>query len=173
MNFQHPTVTHASQLEEHSRWRQYLRGIRELQLLEAPKSVVQEFRYKAARDCFLAYCDIMKGGDLKVAPFHEIIASAFEDLFDRKYRRVIISCPPRSGKSMLSTMFLSWLLGKDERTQHILASYGASLSQKFHREAVIMMKTKESSQSFRDSTETLSMTWLVGGIYWQLLWGAF
>ena len=148
MNFQHPTVTHASQLEEHSRWRQYLRGIRELQLLEAPKSVVQEFRYKAARDCFLAYCDIMKGGDLKVAPFHEIIASAFEDLFDRKYRRVIISCPPRSGKSMLSTMFLSWLLGKDERTQHILASYGASLSQKFHREAVIMMKTTSYKRIF-------------------------
>jgi predicted phage terminase large subunit-like protein len=148
MNFQHPTITHASQLEEKSRWRKYLRGIKELQLLEAPRSVVQDYRYKAARDCFLAYCDIMKGGDLKVAPFHEIIASAFEDLYERKYRRLIISCPPRSGKSMLSTMFLSWLLGKDERTQHILASYGASLSQKFHREAVIMMKTHHYKKIF-------------------------
>jgi predicted phage terminase large subunit-like protein len=83
----------------------------------------------------------MKNGDLKVSPFHEIIASAFEDLYERRYNRLIISCPPRSGKSMLSTMFLAWLLGKDERTQHILASYGASLSQKFHREAVVMMKT--------------------------------
>jgi len=38
-------------------------------------------------------------------------------------------------------MFLAWLIGKDEKTQHILASYGASLSQKFHRDAVIMMKS--------------------------------
>lgn len=148
ITYQHPTVNHASELEEKSRWRIYKRGIRELELLEAPKSVIQEFRYKAARDCFLAFCDIMKNGDLKVAPFHEIIGSAFEDLFDRKYRRVIISCPPRSGKSMLSTMFLAWLVGKDERTQHILASYGAALSQKFHREAVVMMKTPQFKRIF-------------------------
>lgn len=141
MNFRAPTITHASQLEEKSRWRKYTRGIRELELLEAPRSVIQDFRFKAARDCFLAFCDIMKNGDLNVSPFHEIIASAFEDLYERRYNRLIISCPPRSGKSMLSTMFLAWLLGKDERTQHILASYGASLSQKFHREAVVMMKT--------------------------------
>jgi predicted phage terminase large subunit-like protein len=148
MTFQHPSITHASQLDEKSRWRKYKRGIRELELLEAPKSVIQEFKYKAARDCFLAFCDIMKNGDLKVAPFHEIIASAFEDLFERRYRRLIISCPPRSGKSMLSTMFLAWLLGKDERTQHILASYGATLSQKFHREAVVMMKTPSYKKIF-------------------------
>ena len=150
MNLQLPSITHASQLDEKSRWRKYQNGIRELKLLEAPKSVVQDYRYKAASDCFLAFCDIMKGGDLKVAPFHEIIASAFEDLFDRKYRRLIISCPPRSGKSMLSTMFLAWLLGKDERTQHILASYGSSLSQKFHREVVIMMKTAHYKRIFPD-----------------------
>ena len=148
MTFQHPSITHASQLEEKSRWRKYKRGIRELELLEAPRSVVQEFRHKAARDCFLAFCDIMKNGDLKVAPFHEIIASAFEDLFERRYRRLIISCPPRSGKSMLSTMFLAWLIGKDEKTQHILASYGATLSQKFHREAVVMMKTPSYKKIF-------------------------
>jgi predicted phage terminase large subunit-like protein len=139
--YQPPSITHARELEEKSRWRMYKRGIRELELLEAPKSVIQEFRYKAARNCFLAFCDLMKNGDLKVAAFHEIIGSAFEDLFDRRYRRLIISCPPRSGKSMLSTMFLAWLLGKDERTQHILASYGSTLSQKFHREAVVMMKS--------------------------------
>lgn len=146
--WEHPTITHASQLEEKSRWRIFKRGLRELELLEAPKSVIQEYRYQAARNCFLCFCDIMKNGDLQVAPFHEIIASAFEDLYDRKYRRLIVSCPPRSGKSMLSTMFLAWLLGKDEKTQHIIASYGAALSSKFHREVVNMMKTKQYSRVF-------------------------
>lgn len=148
LKWEHPTITHVSQLEEKSRWRTYLRGLRELELLEAPKSVIQEYKFKAARDCFLCFCDIMKNGDLQVEPFHEIIASAFEDLFDRKYRRLIISCPPRSGKSMMSTMFLAWLIGKDEKTQHIIASYGATLSGKFHREVVNMMKLKNYARIF-------------------------
>jgi predicted phage terminase large subunit-like protein len=42
---------------------------------------------------------------------------------------------------MMATMFLTWLLGRDQKTQHIIASYGASLSGKFHREAVAMMKS--------------------------------
>jgi len=136
-----PTITHASQLEERSSWRKYQRGIRELELLEAPKSVVLNYKYQAARTCFLAFCDLMKMGDLQVSAFHEVIGSAFEDLATRKYRRLIVSCPPRSGKSMMATMFLSWLLGRDQRTQHIIASYGASLSGKFHREAVVMLKS--------------------------------
>jgi hypothetical protein len=143
-----PVITKASQLEEHSSWRKYQRGIRELTLLEAPRMVIQEFKYKAARDCFLAFCDIMKHGDLQVAPFHELIGSAFEDLATRRYKRLIVSCPPRSGKSMLATMFLAWLLGRDQRTQHVIASYGASLSFKFHREVVHMMKSKEFKRVF-------------------------
>ena len=136
-----PIITHADQLEEHSSWRHYQRGLRELELLEAPKSVVHDFRHKAARDCFLAFADIMKAGDLKVAPFHEIIGSAFEDLATRRQRRLIVSCPPRSGKSMLATMFVAWLLGRDQKTQHVIASYGAQLSGKFHREVINMMKS--------------------------------
>ncbi len=143
-----PVITKASQLEQYSSWRKYKRGIRELELLEAPRSVIQQFRYQAARDCFLAFADIMKAGDLQVADFHEIIGSAFEDLATRRYKRLIISCPPRSGKSMLSTMFLAWLLGRDQKTQHVIASYGASLSGKFHREAIAMMKTKEFRRIF-------------------------
>jgi predicted phage terminase large subunit-like protein len=42
---------------------------------------------------------------------------------------------------MMATMFLAWLLGRDEKTQHVIASYGASLSFKFHREVVGMLKT--------------------------------
>jgi predicted phage terminase large subunit-like protein len=148
MNFNRPVITHVSQLEEFSSWRDYKRGLRELVLLEAPRSVVAEYKYQAARECFLAFCDIMKAGDLKVAEFHEIIGSGFEDLANRRYKRLIVSCPPRSGKSMLATMFLAWLLGRDQKTQHVIASYGASLSFKFHRETVQMLKSKEFKRIF-------------------------
>lgn len=136
-----PSISHASELQEKSTWRMYKEGIRELTLWEAPKSVIQEFRYKAARTCFLAFADLMKDGALKVAPFHEIIGSAFEDLVNRRYRKLIISCPPRSGKSMLSALFLAWLLGIDGESQHIIASYGQLLSNKLYKETLGYLKT--------------------------------
>lgn len=116
--------------------------------MEAPRSIISEYRHQAARECFLVFCDVMKGSDLRVAPFHELIGSAFEDLANRRYKRLIVSCPPRSGKSMLATMFLAWLLGRDQKTQHVIASYGASLSFKFHRETVQMLKSKEFKRIF-------------------------
>jgi predicted phage terminase large subunit-like protein len=147
-----PIIEKASQLEEHSSWRKYIRGIHELTLLEAPESTIQEFRYKAARGCFLAFADIMKKGDLRVVAFHEIISSAFEDLANKRYRRLIVSCPPRSGKSMLASMFVAWLLGRDQQTQHIIASYGQQLSGKFHKDAIGYLKHPEFGKIFPEWT---------------------
>jgi hypothetical protein len=89
-----PVIMRASQLEEHSSWRQYQRGLRELTLLEAPRSILSEYKHRAARDCFLAFAELMKDGNLHVVDFHEIIGSAFEDLANRRYKRLIVSCPP-------------------------------------------------------------------------------
>ena len=137
-------------LDEHSSWRKYIRGIQELIVMEAPASVIEEYKYKAAQSCFLAFADIMKKGDLKVVAFHEIIGSAFEDLANRRYRRAIVSCPPRSGKSMMASMFVAWLLGRDQMTQHIIASYGQQLSGKFFRDAVGYLKHPEFKLIFPD-----------------------
>lgn len=138
-----PILLKANQLNEHSSWRKYIRGIQELIVMEAPASVIEEFKYRAARDSFLAFADIMKKGDLQVVAFHEIIGSAFEDLANKRYRRAIISCPPRSGKSMMASMFVAWLLGRDQQTQHIVASYGQQLSGKFHKDAIGYLKHPE------------------------------
>lgn len=143
-----PIITKASLLDEHSTWRKYIRGQQELMLLEAPAHTIQNYRYQAARNCFLAFADIMKKGDLRVVAFHEIIGSAFEDLANKRYQRLIVSCPPRSGKSMLASMFVAWLLGRDQETQHIIASYGQQLSTKFHRDAVAYLKHPEFRKIF-------------------------
>jgi predicted phage terminase large subunit-like protein len=145
-----PIITKASQLDEHSSWRKYIRGIQELIVMEAPASVIEEYKYKAAQNCFLAFADIMKKGDLKVVAFHEVIASAFEDLAMKRNRRLIVSCPPRSGKSMLASMFVAWLLGRDQMTQHIIASYGQQLSGKFHKDTVGYLKHPEFRKIFSD-----------------------
>lgn len=145
-----PIITKASQLDEHSSWRKYIRGIQELMVAKAPADKIEEFKYRAARDCFLAFADIMKKGDLRVVAFHEVIASAFEDLANKRYRRLIVSCPPRSGKSMLASMFVAWLLGRDQQTQHIIASYGQQLSGKFHKDTIGYLKHPEFRKIFPD-----------------------
>lgn len=145
-----PIIYKANQLDEHSSWRKYIRGIQELMEMDAPASVIEEFKYKAAKNSFLAFADIMKKGDLHVVAFHEVIGSAFEDLATRQYRRAIISCPPRSGKSMMASMFVAWLLGRDQQTQHIVASYGQQLSGKFHKDAIGYLKHPEFCKIFPD-----------------------
>lgn len=145
-----PIITHVSQLEEYSSWRQYLRGLKQLEIMEAPKSVITDYKHEAARHCFLAFADLMKGGSLKVAPFHEIIASGFEDLANMRYPHLIVSCPPRSGKSMLASMFTAWLMGRDQETEHIIASYGQSLSNKFFKQSIAMLKTPVFKKVFPD-----------------------
>lgn len=141
-------VNHIDQLEEHSTWRKYERGLRELTLLEAPKTIIREYKHKAAQNCFLAFADLMLDGKLKVAPFHEIIASNFEAVANGDVHRLIVSCPPRSGKSMLSQVFVAWLLGRDQETQHIIASYGAQLSNRFHRGIIGYLKHKSFGRVF-------------------------
>lgn len=145
-----PVITYANQLEKYSSWRKYKAGLQELINWEAPRSVIDKYRYAAAQDCFLAFAELMKNDNLRVVEFHEIIGSAFEDLANKRYRRLIVSCPPRSGKSMLATMFVAWLLGRDQETQHVIASYGQQLSSKFHREAVSMLKTPAFRKVFPD-----------------------
>lgn len=51
-------VNHIDHLEEHSSWRKYNQGLKELELFEAPKSVIREFKYRAAQECFLAFADL-------------------------------------------------------------------------------------------------------------------
>jgi len=56
------------------------------------------------------------------------MADAYEQLLDQKIQRLIISAPPRAGKSFMASLFLSWLIGIDDGTYQILASYGSRLT---------------------------------------------
>lgn len=141
-------VTHSNQLENKSTWRVYQAGLKELELLEAPKSTVLAYKYGAARECFLAFASLMMDEKLKVVDFHEIIACCFEDLAKGHSQRLIVSCPPRSGKSLFAQLFVSWLIGRDEQTQHIVASYGQQLSNRFHRGIIGFLKHKAFSKIF-------------------------
>lgn len=158
-------ITHASQLEGHSTWRKYTAGLRELKAIGAPDTTIQEYKRRAARTCFLAFADLMMKGNLIVAPFHEIMASALEDLAAGKYSRLIISCAPRGGKSQFSQLFVSWLVGMEDSNNHIIGSYSKSLSGKFLRGVRNYLRHKEFPKIFPEFKGFLpdSKYELVGG----------
>lgn len=67
--------------------------------------------------------------------FHEIIAETLEgaltDMLAGKKVRIILSIPPRHGKTEIaSKKFPAWALGKHPELKFILSTYGADLSEK-------------------------------------------
>lgn len=78
--------------------------------------------------------------------FHEIIGdilqSVVDDVLAKKKRRIIITLPPRSGKTELTSIrFPAWALGNYPQLKFILSTYGADLSEK------VGMKTRDLVQS--------------------------
>lgn len=67
--------------------------------------------------------------------FHELISNKLGDVLEKvkqkKKVRLIITIPPRHGKTLLTaTYFPAWALGKHPDLQFILSTYGAELSEK-------------------------------------------
>lgn len=78
--------------------------------------------------------------------FHERIAAvlekALENTLAKKKTRIILSIPPRHGKSQLASIYFpSWALGKYPTLKFILSTYGAELSEE------IGMKTRDTISS--------------------------
>ncbi len=125
-------ITHASQLAEHSSWRSYRRKLLELKLEGLPQ---EAFAKESAKSSFLAFCDLVSGAGgfaLENAPLdtkaYEVIGSAFEDIAEGRYPILLVSMPPRSGKTTLGVHLLSWLLRKDSTVSHVVTSYDQSAS---------------------------------------------
>jgi len=69
-------------------------------------------------------------------PFHARIALALEAVERGEIARLIISVPPRHGKSTLtSEIFPAWFLGRNPDKRIIACSYAASLAHRFSRKA--------------------------------------
>jgi predicted phage terminase large subunit-like protein len=70
--------------------------------------------------------------------FHKLLCQELEkfeqDVLDRKSPRLVITVPPRHGKSLIaSTYFPAWYLGRNPKDEIIATSYSSSLASKFSR----------------------------------------
>lgn len=85
--------------------------------------------------------------------FHQIIADVLEEAHDaivnKKKLRIILSIPPRHGKShTASVLFPAWLLGKRPETKVILSNYSSELSEKMGLLARDVMNSNEYASIF-------------------------
>ncbi len=70
------------------------------------------------------------------APHHRLIGEALESVESGDTRRLVITVPPRHGKSTLaSEHFPPWFLGRNPNKRIIAASYAAVLAYRFSRRA--------------------------------------
>lgn len=72
----------------------------------------------------------------------DLIADRLTQVFEGKLRRLIITVPPRSLKSICASVaFPAWVLGKDPSKRIICASYGQELSHKLARDTASVMQS--------------------------------
>lgn len=83
------------------------------------------------------------------AKHHEVIAAALEEVEAGNMRRLIITMPPRHGKSELaSKRFPAWFLGKDPYRQMIFSTYNEEFAQDFGRSVRETMRSPVFHQVF-------------------------
>jgi len=85
----------------------------------------------------------------KDAKHHRAIAQALEQVANGKIRRLIVTLPPRHGKSeMISRRFIPWLLGRDASKNVIFATYNEDFAQDFGADCRSIMSTPQFQQVF-------------------------
>jgi len=85
------------------------------------------------------------------AKHHRAIAKVLEQVAKGKIRRLIVTLPPRHGKSeMISRRFIPWLMGKDSYKNVIFATYNEDFAQDFGADCRAIMSTTQFQQVFPD-----------------------
>lgn len=83
------------------------------------------------------------------AKHHEVICAALEEVEAGRIQRLIITMPPRHGKSELaSRRFPAWFLGKDPYRHMIFATYNDEFASDFGRHVRDTMKSDVFKQAF-------------------------
>ena len=88
----------------------------------------------------------------EVQRFHAVIAAALEELEAGRIRRLIISVPPRHGKTQLaSKMFTAWFAGRNPHLSTIFGTYNEKFSQDIGRAVRDVMLSPAYAQVFPDT----------------------
>lgn len=83
---------------------------------------------------------------------HEVLIAALQRLGDREIKQLIVSMPPRHGKSeLVSRLFPAWLLCRNGDEQIIACSYAASLANAMSRDCQRVINSETYRKYFPDT----------------------
>ena len=90
---------------------------------------------------------------LSLTNFHRTYYRILQMFAEAKIRRLIVTMPPQHGKSVGSTTLLpAYILGLDPDLRVAIASYSASLANKFNRRVQRIIESKEYTELFPQTT---------------------
>jgi len=126
---------------------------------------------KAAQDNFLTFIQTMNPLFV-VSRHHEVIAEKLEAVERGDTRRLIVTMPPRSGKSlMVSEYFPTWYLGRHPTHQALAVSYTGDFAKQWGKKVRDYIETDEyrtifpNTQISRNTRAAATWTTTAGGIY--------
>jgi hypothetical protein len=97
---------------------------------------------------YLEYCKSVFDGKFETSPFQEKVAESFESVIKGDCKRLVIQCPPKSGKTTLSKLLLSYLKGSDSLSNHFLISYSQQVASNSGKEVKAYTKTPQFKEFF-------------------------
>ena len=100
---------------------------------ELKQRLQYEARLELARRDFFDYCELMAPDFYKRSrPYLLYLTSVLQNFVSRSNKKVlVVSMPPRTGKSRTATKFVEWYLGKDPTQKIMTGSYNETLSTQF------------------------------------------
>lgn len=112
--------------------------------------LLNEKKKREARTNLLDFTTFTKP-DYFVNWHHELICSKLDDFVQGKIKRLIISMPPRNGKSeLVSRRLPAYLFGRNPGCQIIACSYSADLAQRMNRDVQRIIDSPEYHTLFPD-----------------------
>ena len=109
--------------------------------------ILAKVRCEVARRSFYEFCrfyDPKFFSDDK--PHLKLIADSFQRIASGEIRRLMISLPPRAGKSYITSLFCAWLLGTHPTESIMRNSYSMEIASKFSydvRNVIVSRKFRE------------------------------
>lgn len=110
---------------------------RELIKLEAKKEL--------ARRDFWYYCKLLGKKDFynDKKEYLKDLSNQLQSFIDSNKKILVINMPPRFGKSYTATLFVQWLLGRNNKLKIMTGSYNETLSSTFAKQVRDMIATEQ------------------------------
>jgi predicted phage terminase large subunit-like protein len=90
-----------------------------------------------------AFAALNEGRRLEIEPYLELLARRLQEVAEKKIRRLVVSMPPRHGKSFLGSKCLpAFILAHEPAARIMILSYGAELAEEISFDTRAIMRSK-------------------------------